>query len=496
VTRESACDVWHLRTVRAAVSAVAVVASALVAPGFVGASRADEAPPAFSGSAAASGVRLTVKSTNVPLTDTPAEGGGPTAQVVVESAGTSQGYAAMPDPGPIVIGGPAIMAGVLAGGVPGVLPPTQVPPPPGYPFFVQSDATSAPEAKFDSGPVHMNASSEHGASKASSTTGVQAEGAGNAGLATSTAEIAPAGGAVVAKAVSRIEALIIGPLTIGAVTSEATETLDGSGKLIPSTSLRIDGMKVGEVSVGLSPEGFGAGGTTTPVPLNPALDSVLKASGISIRFVAAQTYPNRVVAPALEVTMPFDSGPIPGGQYKGTMTLTLGFATAAMTPAGGTTNPLPDTITGQSGGSESGGTDTLPAQAEDQPGGTATAGPSSSDSVGGTTVSYASSNGYASSAAGNGGDATAVTVGDTSGVGGASMSPADNSPSAAPLESSSGSAAPSDVAAGQFLTENLASRQGSSRLDIRGIYLIGVLAAVTALAGGEAVRRLGVRHEG
>jgi hypothetical protein len=93
------------------------------APEFVGASEGD-AIPGFSGSANASGIRFTMKSTNIPLTDTPAEGGGPTAQVVVESAGTSQGYAAVPDPGPIVIGGPGLLAGVLAGGVPGVVPPT------------------------------------------------------------------------------------------------------------------------------------------------------------------------------------------------------------------------------------------------------------------------------------------------------------------------------------------------------------------------------------
>ena len=342
MTRASASDMRLKRSARAALCIAAVVGVALVgAPEFAGASEGD-AVPGFSGSAAASGIRFTMKSTNVPLTDTPIDAGGPTAQVVADSGGTSQGYAAAPDPGPIVIGGPSLLAGVLAGGVPGVVPPTKLSQePPGYPFYVQSDAGSAPEQKLGSGPVQLEASSTPGASKSSARTGLQAGESAHAGLATATAEIGPTGSTVVAKATSRIEGFRIGPLTIGAVTSVATQTLDASGKLTPSTELRVEGMKVGDMSVGLSPQGFSSGGSTTPVPLNPSLETALKASGITVRVVAAQTYPNRVVAPALEVSVPFDSGPIPGGQYKGTMTVTLGFATAAMT-AGEYTNAIPD----------------------------------------------------------------------------------------------------------------------------------------------------------
>ena len=143
MTRESASDGRRKRTARAALCIAAVVGVALVgAPEFVGASERD-AIPGFSGSAAASGIRFTMKSTNVPLTDTPIDAGGPTAQVVADSGGTSQGYAAAPDPGPIVIGGPSLLAGVLAGGVPGVVPPTKLSQePPGYPFYVHSDAGS------------------------------------------------------------------------------------------------------------------------------------------------------------------------------------------------------------------------------------------------------------------------------------------------------------------------------------------------------------------
>jgi hypothetical protein len=466
VTRASASDIRPYKTARAALCAAGLVAVALVAPGFVGSSRADEAPPAFTGSAAASGIRMTMKSTNIPLTDTPAEGGGPTAQVVVETAGTSQGYAAVPDPGPIVIGGPAIAAGILGGGVPGVLPPTQVPQPPGYPFYVQSDTTTAPEQTFGSGPVQMSASSSPGTSKASASAGLQSPGAVNAGLATSKAEIAPAGATVVAKAVSRTEGLTVGPLTIGAVTSVATETLDASGKLTPSTELQVDGVVINGQSIGLSPEGFGGGGSTTPVPLNPALESVLKESGISIRFVAPQTYENRVVAPALEVTMPFDSTEIPGGQYKGTMTLRMGFATAAMTPAGGFTNPVTEAIG-----------DTFSPVDSEPTGGVADV--SAAPTVGASSEDMMTSAGY-------GGVLVPSFGADSAGTyGSATLSAAPSAPETIPEAPTT--AGPSEAATGRFMTGSLAS----ARLDVRGIYLIGVLTAVIALAGGEAVRRFG-----
>ena len=469
MTRESASDGRRNRTARAGLCVAAVVGVALVgAPEFVGASEGD-AIPGFIGSAAASGIRFTMKSTNIPLTDTPAEGGGPTAQVVVESAGTSQGYAAVPDPGPIVIGGPGLLAGVLAGGVAGVVPPTKFPQePPGYPFYVHSDAGSNPEAKLGQGPMQMSAASTPGASKASASAGLQAPGGINAGLSTSNAEIAPSGGTVVAKAVTRAEGVTVGPLTIGAVTSVATQTLDASGKVTPSAQLQIDGVTVNGQSFGLSPDGFGGGGSTVPVPLNPTLESVLKASGISVRFVASQSYPNRVVAPALEVTMPFDSTSIPAlGQYKGTMTLTMGLATAAMTPAAGLDSSLTEPIA-----------DTFSPVLSDP------AEPAAD--IGAVPPVDGSSGAFISA---SGGQATPLFGADGAGTGG-SIGLAEPAGSEG-LPQPSTTPAPSEVAAGESVIGSLATAGGFPSVDVRGIYLIGVLAAAIALAGGEAVRRLG-----
>src|SRR5438094_180719 len=98
--------------------------------------------PPFSGSAAAGGVRATLAVPEAPVTNTPVDGGGPTAQVQVDSLGTSTGYAAFPDPGQLVVSIPGLAVGLLSGG-PGGVP---IPSPPPYPFAVSSDPTSNPEA--------------------------------------------------------------------------------------------------------------------------------------------------------------------------------------------------------------------------------------------------------------------------------------------------------------------------------------------------------------
>jgi hypothetical protein len=171
--------------------------------------------------------------------------------------------------------------------------------------------------------------------------------------------------------------------------------------------------------------------------------------------------------------MPFDSGPIPAlGQYKGTMTLTMGFATAAMTPAPGLdtslTEPIADTFS--------------PVLSDPAPGegGDLGAAPPVDESSGALT------------SAGSSAEAAFSLPGDSAGTGGSIglSEPTEPAGSEGTLQPST-SPPPSELAAGEDVTGTLATAGGSSSVDVRGIYLIGVLAAATALAGGEAVRRLG-----
>src|SRR5439155_15478256 len=112
----------------------------------------------------------------------------------------------------------------------------------------------------------------------------------------------------------------------------ATETMDTSGRVTPSTSLEIAGSRVGGVPVELTPQGLVAGSSTHPVPINETLNTMLKQSGITVEVVSAQTFPGRVVAPALKITMPFAMPfQVPNvGQFSGTATVIIGSATAEL----------------------------------------------------------------------------------------------------------------------------------------------------------------------
>jgi hypothetical protein len=397
------------------------------------------APPAFSGSAAAGGVRVTVNIPGAPATDTPVDGGGPTAQVAVDSIGTSTGYAAFPDPGQFAVSIPGLAVGLLAGGVAG-LPPIKLPSPPNYPFYVATDASNTPEQSVGSGPLALSASSEQGSGKAQATTGFQTGLAGNAALVTSGASLSPSSnGGVVAKATADLQGLTVGPLMLGEVKSVATETLDASGAVTPSTSLEIAGLRVGGVPVELAPQGLVAGGATYPVPINQTLNGLLKASGITMQVVSAQQFPGRVVAPALQVTFPFAMPfKIPNvGQFSGTATLIIGSATAQMSGAA----------------AESGG------------GGASTGGAGSETaSLGGGNLGGS----QGSSPAGVG--ASGLAPGGVS-------SPALASPSAVVPAVRSG-ARPGVLAA-------------TSEVDVRSLYLVVLAGVIVAVAAGQVIRRLG-----
>lgn len=404
--------------------------------------------PAFSGSAAGGGVRVTLNVPGAPATDTPVDGGGPTAQVAVDSIGSSKGYASFPDPGQFIVSIPGLAIGLLAGGAGGLPPINGLPSPPNYPFYVSSDAASAPQATLGSGPWTLSASSEPGSSKASAAAGIQTGVTGNAALATSTASLGPTtDGGVTATATSDLQGLTVGPLTLGEVRSSATETLDASGTVSPSVNLEIAGMRVGGVSVELAPQGVVAGGESYPVPLNSSLASLLKASGVSLRFVAAQKTPGKVVSPAVELTFPFAMPfPVPNvGQFHGTATLIIGSATAQMSGAAATPGTGAGIAPGAAGGAPSNaasGTGSVSALGSVAAGDTPT-----SPSLGTPGIS-----------AGN--SSVPAVAGTTAGPGNSVAAPA----------------------AASF-----------PALDVRSLYLMVLLGAIVVSAGGAIIRRVGVR---
>lgn len=283
----------------------------------------------FEGSAAAHGFRVTGTVPGAPATDDPIDSGGPSAKAALNSIGASTSYAAFPDPGVLVVTGPGLVAGLLAGGAFG-LPPIELPAsPPDYPFFVSSDANT-PDQSVGAGPYRLEADSDSQASTASASAGFQPDVVGNVAFSTATASVMGSDQEVVSEATTDLQALTVGPLSIGQIKSKASMTLDSFGLVTSSSSLEIVGMRIGNLPVAFTPDGFVVGGSSQPVPVNDSLAQLLAPSKMSVEVVAAQEFKDRVVAPALRITMPFDFALSEGATV---MTVTIGSATAVLSGA-------------------------------------------------------------------------------------------------------------------------------------------------------------------
>jgi hypothetical protein len=276
------------------------------------------------------GVELKIQIPGFPATDVPVDAGGPTSQAAADSLGSSTGYAALPDPGQFVTTVPGFATGLLAGGAAG-LPPIKLPALPNYPLFVSSDVNSAPDVAVGSGPYQLTAKSAPQSSKATASGGLQTGILGNLALVQATASVSVQGSSVISTATTDMQGLTVGPLTLGEVKSTATMTEDASGNVKSSSSLEISAVKIAGLPVSITPSGLQLPGPTVPLPINATLNKLMGSAKITSTVVTAQSFPDRVIAPAMTVTMPFSTPRLPQlGQFNGTVSLTFGAATASL----------------------------------------------------------------------------------------------------------------------------------------------------------------------
>lgn len=328
---------WGPRTWRRGAFAAALATTCIPLAVVAGSNPAEAKVAAgteiFHGSAAAYGVRVTYIVNGAPLTNTPFDGGGPSAQAALDSGlGSSTGFAASPDPGPLFASGPGLAAGAIGGGVPGVVPPLPgLPAAPEYPLLVRSDAGTNPTVSAGQDPVKVSAQSSPSESKSQATFGVDSSAGGGGGAISSASVSYAPNGSGSAAATADLQGVTAGPLTLGHVLSSVTKTLKPDGTVVPTTTLQVSGATISGTPVEFGPDGFTA--------LNAALKGILEQSGVVVEFVAAQEFPEsgRIIAPGLKVSMPIPQSPqIPGvGQFSGSATYFIGFATAEITPPGG-----------------------------------------------------------------------------------------------------------------------------------------------------------------
>lgn len=401
--------------------------------GLVSASAASVSPPGFQSTASAFGVLVSADLPGAPLTDTPLDSGGPSGEASLDSLGEGVGYAAFPDPGQFVISLPGLVAGLLSTGAAG-LPPIHLPQLPAYPFEVTANSTT-PTASIGAGAYNISAATGQTYSTGKATAGLQIDAAGNTALLTGSSSIkVNDDGSVVATATSDLQGLTIGPVTLGEITSTATETLSNDGTITPSSSLSITSVRVGTLPITVSTKGLNVAGTSVPLPVSTVLNKALAADDIKLSFVAAQNLKNLVVAPALDITGPLPTKEI--GTKNGTFDLTVGSATASITA----TAPAPPTSVGASG----------------------------AGSVG----------------SGGGLGTSPVGSGESGGV-----------PPLPGPDSTSGQVNPPAVAPATGSEDQQASLSGASAnlFDIRSLYLVLCVVGAVAVLLGQLVRLMGVR---
>lgn len=252
----------------------------------------------FAATAAASGVRMTVELPDAPATDTPVDGGGPTAQASLSSLGESIGYAAFPDPGGLVISAPGLIAGLSQSPIS----------PPEYPLFVSSDATTQPNASVDAGPYALSAVSDAVSSHAAATAGLLSD-AGAVANVSSIATVMSNAGRVISAGTTDVEGLTIGALTVSQIRSSAQLAQNPDGSSTPTSDLELTGLRVGNNPIQLAPDALNlANAATIPLPIGAAANELLKAQGITVEVLGVRATKGTVVSPALQIRFP---SPVP-----------------------------------------------------------------------------------------------------------------------------------------------------------------------------------------
>jgi len=283
-----------------------------------------EPPPAFVGTAAASGGRVSFVVPGQFAVEEIVDGGGPVAQSRLDALG-GDSFASLPYPG----GNAVAYQGLFAVA-------TGISSPFAYPAYVSASNPGSPSQEVTDptggGAYHLLATA-----KPAEASGLARFRPGSDGVMTSggeaTTRITASGSMVLATAQSLSDGVDVGKGTvrITSVRSHATTTYTrGSDKPLTETGLDVDGLKIGDVSFGVGPKGFVVLGR--PVPYSAAdvdalIGQLLAGSGVHLRFVGAQPIAGGGQAAALEITT--TSPPGPNGA-TGTVTLRLGGAASAI----------------------------------------------------------------------------------------------------------------------------------------------------------------------
>jgi hypothetical protein len=246
------------------------------------------------------------------------DGGGPVAQVAVDSTGKAIGFGSLPYPGENAVAAPGVLT--LASGVP--FPP--------YPFYAEASypVTPSAEVKDPSGAYGLSAKAEQ--QKAEGLAAVNFGGAEKPVarvVSSASGSIDSAGAKVTAVSIGEGFRFGDGLLTIASGTSRSVTTYaPGAAKPETTGELVIVGAKVGDQAVTIGPDGVQPNGASFKYPGGAdQLNQALSAAGISVRTLSLQKGEGGGTSDALQVTV---KHPIPGATVQGTFVYEFGGATS------------------------------------------------------------------------------------------------------------------------------------------------------------------------
>ncbi len=242
------------------------------------------------------------------------DGGGPVAQVNVDSTGKAIGFGSLPYPGENAVAAPGVLT--LA---------TKAPVPP-YPFYAEASypVTPSAEVKDPSGTYDVVAKAEAGRAEGRAATNFGGADKPVARVVSSaSAQLGEAGAEVSATSIGEGFTFGDGLLKIASGTSRSTTTYTaGADKPRTTSELSIVGAKVGDQAVTIGPDGVHPFGQTAPFPGGAdQLNGALGAAGITVHTLSIQTGEGRSTTEALEVTV---KHPIPGTSVQGTFVYEFG----------------------------------------------------------------------------------------------------------------------------------------------------------------------------
>lgn len=271
----------------------------------------------FSATAAADPFRVTTEITNAPGTKSPIDSGGPSAQAGLGTSGGGVAYSAAPTPGAFLAVLPQLGSG-LADQNGAKLPFAA----PDYPFSVTAN-DQEPSKSLGSGGYSLTGEVTPSSSVARTQTG-GATPIGNFALVDALAQVTETLDGVQAKAVSDVQGITIGPLTIGSLRSDATVASDKNGSLTRNSTFAVDAMRIGTLPVGLAPGGFTVFGNPVPGDTQAIFNGLLEAGGVTLEQFPSRQTKNGIIGSGLVITHKFD------GQSFGPTTVVYRFGGVAV----------------------------------------------------------------------------------------------------------------------------------------------------------------------